>query len=53
MDTIPDLNHAGQFGTGRDCGDLAECVTATLRPQADRDKDRAGATTGKTGADLN
>jgi hypothetical protein len=41
-----------QFGTGRDFDDLAECVTTTLRLQADHEKDRAGATTGKTGADL-
>ena len=42
-----------QFGTGRDFDDLAECVTTTLRLQADHEKDRAGATSGKTGADLN
>ncbi len=41
-----------QFGTGRDFDDLAECVTITLRLQADHEKDRAGATSGKTGADL-
>ena len=41
-----------QFGTGRDFHDLAECVTTTLRLQSDHEKDRAGATTGKTGADL-
>lgn len=41
-----------QYGTGRDFDDLAECVTATLRLQADHEKDRAGATSGKTGADL-
>lgn len=41
-----------QFGTGRDFDDLAECVTTTLRLQADHEKDRAGATTGMTGADL-
>ena len=40
------------FGTGRDFDDLAECVTTTLRLQADHEKDRAGATSGKTGADL-
>ena len=40
-----------QYGTGRDFEDLAECVTTTLRLQADHDKDRAGATSGKTGAD--
>jgi len=43
---------AEQFGTGRDFDDLAECVVATLRLQADHEKDRAGATSGKTGADL-
>ena len=42
-----------QFGTGRDLDDLAECVTTTLRLQADHEKDRAGVTPGKTGADLN
>jgi hypothetical protein len=41
-----------QFGTGRDFDDLAECVVTTLRLQADHEKDRAGATSGKTGADL-
>ncbi len=41
-----------QFSTGRDFDDLAECATATLRLQADHEKDRAGATSGKTGADL-
>ena len=41
-----------QFGTGRDFDDLAECVTTTLRLQADHEKDRAGAGSGKTGADL-
>jgi hypothetical protein len=41
-----------QFGTGRDFEDLAECVTTTLRLQADHEKDRVGATSGKTGADL-
>ena len=41
-----------QFGTGRDFDDLAECVTTTLRLQADHEKDRGGATSGKTGADL-
>ena len=41
-----------QFGTGRDFDDLAECVTTTLRLQADHEKDRAGATSGKTGVDL-
>lgn len=43
---------ADQYGTGRDFDDLAECVTMTLRLQADHEKDRAGATSGKTAADL-
>lgn len=43
---------AEQYGTGRDFDDLAECVTTTLRLQADHEKDRAGATSGKTGMDL-
>ena len=43
---------AEQFGTGRDFDDLAECVTTTLKLQADHVKDRAGATSGKTAADL-
>ena len=42
-----------QYGTGRDFDDLADCVVTTLRLQADQEKDRAGATSGKTGADLN
>lgn len=41
-----------QFGTGRDFDDLAECVTTTLKLQADHEKDRAGARSGKTGAEL-
>ena len=41
-----------QYGTGRDFDDLAGCVVTTLRLQADHEKDRAGATSGKTGADL-
>lgn len=41
-----------QYGTGRDFDDLAACMTTTLRLQADHEKDRAGATSGKTGADL-
>lgn len=41
-----------QYGTGRDFDDLAECVSITLRLQADHAKDRAGATSGKTGAEL-
>ncbi len=43
---------AEQFGTGRDFDELAECVSATLRLQADHQKDRAGANSGKTGAEL-
>ena len=42
-----------QFGSGRDFDGLAECVTTTLRLQADHEKDRAGAGSGKTAADLN
>ncbi|MBI3919344.1 MAG: hypothetical protein HY322_20315 [Betaproteobacteria bacterium] len=30
----------------------AECVTTTLRLQADHEKDRAGVASGKTGRDL-
>jgi hypothetical protein len=41
-----------QYGTGRDFDDLAECVVTTLRLQADHEKDRAGATSGKTGSEL-
>jgi hypothetical protein len=41
-----------QYSTGRDFDDLAECAVTTLRLQADHEKDRAGATSGKTGADL-
>ena len=41
-----------QYGTGHDFDDLAECVTTTLRLQADHEKDRLGVTSGKTGADL-
>ena len=41
-----------QYGSGRDFDDLAECVAITLRLQADHEKDRAGATSGKTGSDL-
>lgn len=43
---------AEQYGTGRDFDDLAECATMTLRLQADHEKDRAGATSGKTAAEL-
>lgn len=43
---------AEQYGTGRDFADLTECVTTTLRLQADHEKDRAGITSGKTGRDL-
>lgn len=42
-----------QYGTNREFDDLAECVITTLRLQADHEKDRAGVTSGKTGADLN
>ncbi len=42
-----------QCGTGRDFDDLAECVVTTLRLQADHEKDRSSATSGKTGTDLN
>ena len=42
-----------QYGTGRDFDDLAECVVTTLRLQADHEKDRAGVSSGKTGAELN
>ena len=41
-----------QYGTGRDFDELAECVVTNLRLQADHEKDRAGATSGKTAADL-
>ena len=41
-----------QYGTGRDFDELAECVSVTLKLQADHEKDRAGATSGKTGAEL-
>ena len=41
-----------QYGTGRDFDDLAECISVTLKLQADHEKDRAGATSGKTGAEL-
>jgi hypothetical protein len=41
-----------QYGTGRDFDDLAECITTTLRLQADHEKDRMGVSSGKTGADL-
>jgi hypothetical protein len=43
---------AEQYGTGRDFDDLADCVVATLRLQADHEKDRAGARSGKTASDL-
>jgi hypothetical protein len=42
-----------QYGTGRDFDDLADCVSVTLKLQADHEKDRAGITSGKTGAQLN
>ena len=35
-----------------DFDDLAECVATTFRLQAGHEKDRAGATSGKTGVDL-
>ncbi len=41
-----------QYGTGRDFDELAECISVTLKLQADHEKDRAGASSGKTGADL-
>ena len=41
-----------QYGTGRDFDELAECVSVTLKLRADHEKDRAGATSGKTGAEL-
>ena len=41
-----------QYDTGRDFDDLAEFVVTTRRLQADHEKDRAGATSGKTGSDL-
>jgi hypothetical protein len=41
-----------QYGVGRDFDDLAECITTTLKLQADHEKDRAGATSGKTAVDL-
>jgi hypothetical protein len=40
----------GQYGTA--AISTTECVTTTLRLQADHEKHRAGATSGKTGADL-
>ncbi|MBI2295632.1 MAG: hypothetical protein HYU76_06285 [Betaproteobacteria bacterium] len=40
------------YGTGRDFDDLAGRMVTTLRLQADHEKDRAGVTSGKTGADL-
>ena len=43
---------AEQYGTGRDFDDLAECVSTTLKLQADHEKERAGVTSGKTAADL-
>jgi hypothetical protein len=43
-----------QYGTGRvEYDDLAECVTAVLRMQADHEKDRKGAWSGTTAEDLN
>jgi len=43
-----------QYGTGRaEYDDLADCVIALLRAQADHEKDRKGARTGTTADDLN
>ena len=42
-----------QFGAGKpEYDDLLECVTSVLRAQADHEKERLGATSGKTGSDL-
>ena len=42
-----------QFGAGRpEYDDLLECVTSALRAQADHEKERLGAKSGKTGGDL-
>ena len=42
-----------QFGAGRaEYDDLFDCVTAVLRAQADHEKERLGAHSGKTGGDL-
>lgn len=42
-----------QFGAGRpEYDDLLDCVTSVLRAQADHEKERAGAHSGRTGGDL-
>ena len=42
-----------QFGAGRpEYDDLLDCVTSVLRAQADHEKERLGAQSGKTGGDL-
>lgn len=42
-----------QFGAGKpEHDDLLDCVTALLRVQADHEKERQGAHSGKTGRDL-
>ena len=42
-----------QFGAGRqEYDDLLDCVASVLRAQADHEKERAGAHSGKTGGDL-
>jgi hypothetical protein len=42
-----------QYGTGRpEFDDLLECVVTVLRLQADHEKDRKGARSGTTGAEL-
>ena len=42
-----------QFGAGRpEYDDLLDCITSVLRAQADHEKERLGATSGKTGSDL-
>lgn len=42
-----------QFGAGRpEYDDLLDCVTSVLRAQADHEKERAGAHSGKAGGDL-
>ena len=42
-----------QFGAGKsEYDDLLDCVTSVLRVQADHEKERQGAHSGKTGRDL-
>ena len=42
-----------QFGAGKpEYDDLLDCITSVLRAQADHEKQRLGATSGKTGGDL-